>query len=423
MNSWLSRARRTAVMWGSWALLAVMALAYLGGSAFGEPRVTVCEAVSENCVVDDGGNAWGGHQCRIVRTQDGIFTVYTVAGYGYLGKQWRLAQRSANGWKVLAKGVAGREPAGLLAAPDGTLHVVGWPEGQCTIWSGKPMKGTIDMQPRSVPGAGNGHWPYGSAGMDSHGNLCILSSEGLKPGSFRWAFYHSGRGEWTTGMTPIDYRYCYTYVIPHSLGGLALVSTRGLLWGTLGYQQPQGSMKYVCNAFRYWETSDITKVPLQVMATVEEKPTDECQYVFCNAQNDAYRDREGRMHILFRISGPSTGRKLQVHHVIFANDGKKLHEKELPREVGSLCRIFQDDRGFFWILGLSGQIYPLGLDGVTLGRPTKLDLQGHEVDPSGFSVSVPRTGTPAAPFIDTVFPSAKGTQWIYCRILLRDGED
>ena len=406
-----------------WTLFVVLAMAWTGVNAWGEPRVTRLEIVSENTASDDCGNSWGGHQCRIVHTGEGIFTAYTVSGKGHLGKEWLLSERHNGVWRVLASGLAGREPVNLLAAPDGALHVIGWPEGQGTIWSGKPKDGKIEMQATPICGLGRGDWPYGSAGIDSEGNLCILSSEGDKPGTFRWAFYHAVLNTWTSGATPIDHRYCYTYVIPHSGGGMALVSTRDVKWASLGYQQPKGSINFVFNAFRYWETSDVSKIPLEEMATVEEKPTEECPYVFCNAQNDAYRDTQGRMHILFRMYGPSTGRKHQLRHVIFSRDGKKLHEKEIPTEAGTFCRIFQDDRKLFWILGSEGQIYPLGPDGLSLGRPTKLDLQGHTVEYSGLGLSVPRTGTPLGQFIDAVFPSEKGREWIYCRILLHDDED
>lgn len=399
-------------------LFVIAAMGCSGAETRMSPRVTTLEIVTDNAVPGDAGNCWGGHQCRIVRTQDGVFTAYTVAGEGYKSKEWRLAQRRDGSWPVLANGVAGREPVNLLASPDGTLHVIGWPRGEGTIWSGKPKDGKMDMQASPVPGVIRGDWPYGSAGIDREGNLCVLSSKGGKPAAFRWAFYRAKPGTWTTGTTPIDYRYCYTYVIPHSNGGLAIVSTRDVTWDMLGYQKPEGvTFDYVFNAFRYWDTSDVATAP-QEKAFVEEKPTAEVRYVHCNAQSDAYLDTSGRMHVLYRVQGPSTGGQDERRHAVFAADGKMLHEETLPKEAGVFCRIFQDDRKNFWILGSAGLIYPLGPDGLTVGQPTKLDLQGHEVEYSGFALSVPRTGTLPGNFIDVVFPSGKGTQWIYCRILL-----
>ena len=38
------------------------------------------ELITDKAVSGDGGNHWGPHKTRIVRTQDGVFTVYAVAG-------------------------------------------------------------------------------------------------------------------------------------------------------------------------------------------------------------------------------------------------------------------------------------------------------------------------------------------------------
>jgi hypothetical protein len=42
------------------------------------PIVERVELVTDQALVGDGGNSWGGHQTRIVRTKDGIFLAYTV---------------------------------------------------------------------------------------------------------------------------------------------------------------------------------------------------------------------------------------------------------------------------------------------------------------------------------------------------------
>jgi hypothetical protein len=352
-----------------------------------------------------------------VRTDQGLFTAYTVAGKGYKHRQWRLMWRREGKWQMVADGVSGKDPVNLLASPDGTLHVIGWPEGKGTIWSGKPSGGKVKMRPAKVPGVSEGHWPYSSAGIDKQGNLCILSSEGEKPGAMRWAFRRAKTGKWTTRTTKLRYRHCYTYVFPDG-GGLSLVSTRDVQWRTLGYEQPKGAFSYAFNAFRYWRTSDVGKSPLKELAFVEERPSKTYPYAFCNAQNDAYVDTAGRMHILYRRTGPSTRGKERRRHAVVSADGNQLHDAAIPPKAGTHCRIFQDDRKRFYLLGSAGVIYPAGDDGLSLGKAVKLDLGTHAVEYSGFGLAVPRTGTPPANFIDAVFPSGKGKKWIYCRILL-----
>ena len=176
----------------------VRALTETGG--IGEAPVTIhpdLELVTDQAVTGDGGNQWGGHQTRIVRTADGVFTAYTVEGGGHLAREWHLAWRQADGtWLVIDKGGAGREPVNLLASPDGTLHVIGFPNGIATIFSVKLKDGQWGMTQETIPGVSsptNPYWPYNSAGIDSEGNLCILASVGGETlgGKFQVACYLS----------------------------------------------------------------------------------------------------------------------------------------------------------------------------------------------------------------------------------------
>jgi len=182
---------------------------------------TNLEIVTDNAATGDGGNSWGGHQTRIVHTEDGVFTAYTVEGGGYFAREWRLAWRQNDGtWSVIAQGLAGREPVNLLASPDRTLHIIGWPNGVGTMWSGKPESSTLALDTTVIPNVATGYWPYGSAGIDEAGNLCVLSSTGGEEpgGTFDWACYLPSQTRWITQTSELDYRYCYTYMFPDQTG-------------------------------------------------------------------------------------------------------------------------------------------------------------------------------------------------------------
>jgi hypothetical protein len=275
------------------------------------------------------------------------------------------------------------------------------------------------MRGSAIPELSEGHWPYGSAGIDERGRLCVLSSEGEKPGAFRWSIRDPESGAWTPGAAELDYRHCYTYVFPDSGGGLALVSTRDVRWESLGYTQPFRQFDYVRNGFGYWHTPDAAGTPLRKITAGEEKPTRRHPVVSCTAQGDAYLDTKGRMHIVYRRAGPSTGgEEEEVRYAVVSPAGAALADVKVPWSAGIYCRVFQDERGRFYLLGSDGVIFSGGTEAVSFKTKTKLKLRWHQVEDAGFGISAPRTGTPRANVIDVVYPSGGGTKWIYARILL-----
>jgi len=382
-------------------------------------RQTALEIVTNNAAIGNGGNNWGGHQTRIVHTQQGIFTAYTVEGSGEFSRVWQLAQRQSDGtWAIIAQGDAGMNPVNLLASPDGTLHIIGWPNGFGTMYSGKPQNGKIAITSERIPNKYQGNFPYSSAGIDASGNLCILSSDGGQTpgGTFSWACYLPSKSQWVPQNSQLDFKYCYTYVFTGPNGQLSLVATRDVRWSALGYSQPPGSFDYVFNAFRYWRTNDINSDPIKVLTFAEEVPTEQYPEPFLNAQTDAYLDTKDRMHILYTRRGATTGGKDQYRHRIVSASGTVLFDEEIPKEAGSLCRIFQDNSERFYLLGQSGLLYLMDQEGQKLGTPIKLDLGGHKVEYSGYYLSVPRTGTSLSDVMDIVFPSDNGRSWLYFQL-------
>ncbi|MFN8412539.1 MAG: hypothetical protein U0Z26_09150 [Anaerolineales bacterium] len=379
------------------------------------------ELITDNAATGDGGNIWGGHQTRIVHTQDGIFTAYTVEGGGYLNREWRLVKRQTDGtWLVLAQGESGREPVNLLAAPNGTLYIVGWPGGVGTLWSGKPSENKIEMTSEVIPNLPTGNWPYSSAGIDSQGDLCILASNGgeSERGEFYWSCLQPITNQWTSQVSSLDYRYCYTYVFPAPNGQLSLVSTRDVRWEALGYQKPADAFDYVFNAFGYWQTKDISTQPMTQLSFAEERPTEQYANVLLDAQMDAYLDTKGRMHILYWKMGATTNGASQSRHRIVSPSGEILFDEELPQSAGYYSRIFQDKEENFYLITSSGNLFPMNEDGQITEDPITLDLEGNEVEYSGFGLSVPRTGTPLSNTIDIVFPSGNEHKWLYFQISL-----
>ncbi len=389
------------------------------------PSLERLELVTDQAATGDGGNSWGGHQTRIVRTRDGcIFTAYTAAGDGPLARRWRLAQRTGTGWQVVAEGPSGREPVNLLRGPKDQLLVVGWPDGMPHLWSGGAGAPSRPFLDTVVPGNWErSFWPYNAAGIDADGDTVLLQSGGEKPGEFRWARRSARAGRWQFGVTPLDYRHCYAYVLPGPRGRLTVVATRDVRWETLDYAKPAGAFGYVFNAFGCWRWDDAARPRAETPRVREEPPTPQFPSVFCDAQADAYEDTRGRLHILYWVAGPSTQGVEELHHLLLER-GRITHDVRLPSTVGHYCRLVQDRRGRFFLIGADDNgaqllVTPaLSEDGFTLGRTFPLDLGRYHVTYSGLALAVPRGGTPLSDTVDGVFPAADGAAWVYFRLRL-----
>ncbi len=369
----------------------------------------------------DGGNQWGGHQCRIVRTADGVFTIYTSGGKDHFQRRWHLMQRMAEGWRELSSDKSGREPVNLMAGPDGTLHIVGWPGYQGTIWSGKPQNGNITFTTEKIIAVHSGSHPYNAAGIDSAGNICVVSSvdDNKDGGRFQWAYYNVAKEQWQGRVTFLDYRHCYTYIFPQVDHSVLMVSTRDVRWQVLGYEQPPDAFAYVFNAFRYWKALDFSR-PLEELVFLEEAPTPEFPFADCRAMNDVYLDSKNNMHILFTREGQSTGGVFKRFYALYANDGNELYQTELPNPKSRYCRIFEDINQRFFLLEDSGFIYNLDKDSYLPIDSARIDLQEYTVNSSGFGLAVPRTGSKLSNQMDVVFPSHNGTYYVYFRLDVED---
>jgi len=380
------------------------------------------EIITTNALAGgDGGNQWGGHQCRIVRIPEGIFTIYTSGDENHFERQWHLMQRKATGWHEIAVDKSGREPVNLMAGPDGMLHIIGWPGYQGTMWSGIPKNGEIKLTNEKIIAVYNGSHPYNSAGIDSAGNICVISSvdDNEVGGRFQWAYYDAAQKQWQGRVSFIDYRHCYTYVFPHPDRAISLVSTRDVRWQTMGYQQPPNTFAYVFNAFRYWIIEDINQ-PLLEMVFLEETPTPEFPFVSCRAMNDVYMDHEEKMHILYTRQGQSTNGLYKRYHGIYKKDGSFLYAAELQIKDGKYCRIFQDNNHRFFILDDNGMLYLLDAEGKESIDSVKIDLKNYPVNYAGYGLAVPRTGSKISAEMDIVFPSHQGKFYLYFQLKLDD---
>jgi len=144
-------------------------MAYPQQAASVAPYLERLELVTANAgSTADGGNTWGNHKSRIVRTPDGnLYTVVQAPGTDYLHKEWELFKRmGANNWQEINSGVAGREPVNILAGPQNELYIIGWPDGHPIMWTSVDAGATFTSQ--AIPGTWVvNNWPYAGASIQN----------------------------------------------------------------------------------------------------------------------------------------------------------------------------------------------------------------------------------------------------------------
>ena len=275
--------------------------------------------------VQDGvQNSWGGHQPRIVRTKDGVFTTFIVTKTPDTC-EWKLARRGSDGnWPVIASGPCKNEAVNLLASPDGTLHVISWKGVELIDNEGAPQGNGINLkaQPIEIP---QGAWAYGAAGTNKEGDLCISASEGGfdQHGRILLVSRPRGSNHWTSSVMETPFRHCYSYLHPLSNGGLLISSSRDTLWTSLSDPLlPKDAQGYAFNAVTLWRTDNLATQPPSQLYHAEEPPVSGYIYPTLNPQIDSYLDTEGRLHLIYLYECKSTDERCKCDTASFRPKAK-----------------------------------------------------------------------------------------------------
>ncbi len=373
------------------------------------------ELVTSNAKTEDPGSNWGGHQTRIVRNQHGVFTAYTVPptnNYPHTSAfhaEWRLAKRTGeNQWQEIAKGPSGREPVNILAALDGTVRLIAWPNKVPEMWT-ITHDGSIISRTTIPSTCTSADWPYCVAGINAQGDMAILANS---DSDYYYSYYSAEKDAWSkqTSSASSMLRHCYCYIFPGENGEVSMVGTRDVPWHTF-IPKMDG---YSFTAFGYFHTPNLDTQPSFDYIQIKESPTLDPKDN-CNAQEGNYIDTEGRLHVIYNYRDKYTPERKR--HMVFKN-GVILKDVLLPDGLGWFeADIIQNSKGQSFLITPKA-IYPCTTeDGTELGKPVPIEL-GYKCEYSGMALSDPRSGVPLSDFVDCVFPSGNGAQVIYCRLAL-----
>lgn len=390
------------------------------------PVREVLECITDQTAVGDGGNNWGGHQPRIVRTADGVFAVHITRnpGQGVLACTWHLMHRCNAEWQQIGEGPSDRDPVSLVADRDGRLMVLSYANRHPCMWQSQKRNGRHVMVEEKIPWVDSKNdFPYLGAGISRDGCLYLITTTTrFKPGKFIWARRSPGHGEWTWDVqtTVTDYRYCYAYLLPCQAGRLVVAATRDVPFGSLGLEKPKADdFDFLFNGVGVWHTEDSLSAPMRQTFFMAEEWTERWPYPDCRVQ-DGVIDKQGRLHLIVNRKGPTSDFSDATYHLI-VDKGRILKETRLPSEAGYYCRLVQDSVGRWYILTHWGDIWPAtDRDGMVLGEIVKLGWGDYDVHYAGPMIAAPRGGTNWSDIIDGVFPAGEqAAQWVYFRIRLR----
>lgn len=416
-------------------------VAYPQQAAGNTPYLERLEVVTANAGSTDnsnGGNEWGYHKSRIVRTSDGnLYTVIQAPGTDDLHKEWQLFKRMGdNNWQKINSGVAGREPVNILAGPQNELYIIGWPDGHPKMWTSVDGGKTFTSQ--GIPGTWvTTDWPYSAASITPSGDIYLVQTVGgtgnccSAPGYFYWAYYNRSTGQWcNTKVAQYDNRDTYAFLLPTDSGQLTIVGARTGEWANFGYTQPaaSGGFNYVYNAVREWNTSNVDTTPLTANI-IKEVSQNNGEYI--NAfQNDVYRDMSGRIHTLYTYRDASTGATADSTGTYTGYQAVADQNGTLVKNVPltgiyfpNTARMIQDTTGSYWIItaGNNNTLEVAQADptnGTSLNPYVTIPLAGYNAGGVTF-IAAPRNGSTLQDFVDGVVPLNNGAGWLYYRLRLR----
>jgi hypothetical protein len=330
---------------------------------------------------NNGDDAWGGHQNKIVTIANGTSAdgTYMVEQFpdSVGGKTFRVKKRtSTNVWTTIATGpdnfTIWGSPHIMADQASGRLFVSGWvnytaqlvgnpqvahaiPNG--TTWAYVVEPAATAGTQSALVGRYNTNSPYTAAAILSNGSPVfhegwggdgadMLGEMWVRSGASTWARkrYYTSTAAFNPATTVPDSelgRYNYASIHPDRIGtGCWVVASRTNNWATAGYSTPNTPTPsspynlYVSDEVRVWRTPDITaatptwtsytgmKVPQQNTGT-SNATNPYCASTF----NGSWQDADGRVHVLISYTtnqeqhGTSPQVPMKTRHVIVDRTG------------------------------------------------------------------------------------------------------
>jgi len=388
---------------------------------------------------------WGGQQSRIARQGDDLYVIYGIHSDAYGWNDWAGGENEFNLYRYSAARnewtyfytLRSYEIPGLHAADDGNVYAAYVHARGLGVLEYNPATDRITLRDSGIhfPQINDrDHWSYMNTGISEGKKIWFIGASNTgnhgRPGAFTFYHFNTETKKFDTGAQPrhmTEFRHCYNYVLDNG-DGLTVVGKRDIFWNVSEWDPRDDEFGAIFDEVNYWTykdnaLSDIHRVVKASQSTAITRPS-----IQLNHGGDAYIDREGNLHIMYHISGAETqGRGWQEYAVY--KDGVEI-QKEFQFDGASYSVSFAEDTaGQLYLIGLSTNLDAIhlykvdkvnGKHEMTLSKVIPIEninSDGHSF--AGMSLTVPRSGSAPADFVDVIFPHANQLGWNYFRLQLR----
>ena len=412
--------------------------------------------------LDPGVPAWGGHQNRIVRTQNGVYMLVMVdVRSGSTGdpslhpnnvRKFQILKIDASETTVLAEHEIAGQATSLVADKMGNLYVVCHDKtdaaqagyGRPTIYKLSVGSNTLKQYFYDVDEAySDGATNYEAVSVDADGNILVLVpyvNHTYGESRFIWTKFDVTTNQWSVAQQiKLDRCFLYPYILPQANGTFNVVAEIGIPYSAIEVEAPDG-YTFLVNEMRMWNipawnsSAGVTQNWTYNIPFTEEEGYSVVQNA---SMGDSYTDSMGYTHTIMcatRYLGMDTPPSAMVYCVFDQNN--ELISETTPFIGNFSCSFVEDSRGNLYLIKMesgSNRLELYAIDESHTKILTDIPLLSQKLYTengtplvqtySGISIASPRGGSTIEDYVDIIIPampseSGQPTTWQYMRLSL-----
>ncbi|MBQ3791806.1 MAG: hypothetical protein II797_01755 [Clostridia bacterium] len=258
------------------------------------------------------------------------------------------------------------------------------------LWKYEPETGKVTRFQNRIPyyfaycnsyGGGG----YSTTAIDLENNrIFIICNIGNKPGFMEWLCFDLETETWSSPFgAQLDYRYCYTYILPDGQGGYHVFNQRDVQVTAVKTDYGKNVESTSRQTFTNWYDNnmlfdewDYFHVPDPYAEGVDAQfPVEAAHYEYQKGlypdfwanSSDILIDKDGYLHFFYTAHENNTYGDRCVHVVYDPKDNmKEIRRQTMDFAANSntnyFCRMFQDTTGAFYIVCARSYTNPLDIE-------------------------------------------------------------